>query len=370
MGEGPAQKHPTQTAKTPKKPAPPTERQDENLPRNNNLNAIRLLAALTVLASHAYVLTGHPNEEPLAILFSHSIDGGALAVAVFFILSGTLIARSAQRHPPRAFIAARVRRILPAYIAVILLQTFALGPAFTTLPLPTYLATPALWSGLARSLAFSPPPSLPGVFETNPLPGLVNASLWTLRIEILCYAATLALARLGTLRPNQILLPLAILWAALLAILAARAGHAPAALADIRIAAITDCALHFTMGVAAWVYRDTMKPSPALAGAGALTILILAPTPLAPIAWHAGLPIIVLTLGLARPIAAPLMTRLGDISYGTYLYAFPIAQTLLAYLPLTPLQLIALATPPTLLCAALSRRLIEQRYTPKLGKYT
>jgi peptidoglycan/LPS O-acetylase OafA/YrhL len=328
----------------------------------NNLDAIRLAAALLVLASHAYILTGHAPDEPLAKLLSHSIDGGALAVAVFFILSGVLIARSAQVHTTRAFIVARIRRILPAYLAVILLQALVLGPLLTTLPLASYLATPSLWSGLAASLVFTPHQALPGLFESNPLPILVNASLWTLRIEVLCYAATLSLARVGLLRPGRILLPLAVPWVMLLAIVAARAGHAPAWLTDTRSTAITDCVLHFTMGVAAWVYRDTVRPNLALAGAGGLAILILAPTPLAPIAWHAFLPLIVLALGLARPVTAPLMARLGDISYGTYLYAFPIAQTLLVFLPLSPLQCIALGIPLTLGCAALSRYLVERPF--------
>ena len=328
-------------------------------PLPNNLDAIRLAAALLVLFSHAYILTGHPEDEPVAKLLSHSIDGGALAVAVFFILSGVLIARSAQQHSPHAFIAARVRRIVPAYLTIILLQVFVLGPLVTALPLAAYLATPTLWSGLLASLVFSPPQALPGVFETNPLPVLVNASLWTLRIEVLCYAATLALAWLGFLRPRRVLLPLAVTWGMLLAIVATRAGHAPVWLADIRSIAITDCALQFMMGVTAWTYRDVVRPNLALAGAGGLAIFILAPTPMAPIAWHAILPFVVLALGLARPLTAPLMARVGDVSYGTYLYAFPVAQTLLVFLPLTPVLLVALGAPLTLVCAALSRRLVE-----------
>ena len=328
----------------------------------NNLDALRLVAALLVLVSHAYILTGHPQDEPVAQLLSHSIDGGALAVSVFFILSGVLIARSAQRHTTRAYVVARIRRIVPAYLAVILLQAFIMGPLLTTLPPAAYFTTPSLWSGLAAALAFSPHQGLPGVFESNPLPVLVNASLWTLRIEIVCYAATLALARLGLLRPGRILLPLAVPWAILLAIVVARTGHGPAWLTDIRTIAIADCALHFTMGVTAWVYRDVIRPNLALAGVGGLAILILAPTPIAPIGWHAILPFIVLALGFARPVTAPLMTRLGDISYGTYLYAFPIAQTLLVLLPLTPLDLIVLGAPLTLLVAVLSRHLIERPF--------
>lgn len=77
---------------------------------------------------------------------------------------------------------------------------------------------------------------------------------------------------------------------------------------------------------------------------------------------------------------APLLDgyrRLGDYSYGTYLYAFPL-QGLAVWLwgPLTPHLNVALAIPPTLLCAILSWHLIErptlhlrhQRRTGRAGK--
>ena len=65
-------------------------------------------------------------------------------------------------------------------------------------------------------------------------------------------------------------------------------------------------------------------------------------------------------LGFAqwRPLLA--YNRLGDYSYGTYIYAWPTAQIIVALLKdCGPLLLISLSLPLTLLLAALSWHLVE-----------
>ena len=320
-------------------------------PQPNNFDLLRLAAALLVLFSHAFVLTGHPEDEPVAILLQHVTDGGGLAVGAFFVLSGFLIANSAERHPWRHYLRARALRIYPAFAALILAQTLLLGAAVSSLGPAHYLATPSSWTALARALVFSPPPGLPGVFETNTLPGIVNGSLWTLRIEVLCYAATLAWALLGARR-----------WMVALAVLAgfAALAAAHAAGAGLRIVSVLDCLLFFATGTALWSWRERIPLR--WWGAAALLALFAAgsATPAAQYLWHLALPYLVLRLGLSRPVLAGFMRRLGDISYGAYLYAFPVQQTLVSFVPgLHPLGLAALATPVTLLLALASRRLIE-----------
>lgn len=324
----------------------------------NNFDAVRLAAALTVLASHAYVLTGHPDDEPVARLLGHTIDGGGLAVAAFFVLSGFLIARSAQLHPWRDYVRARVLRIWPAFVVAVLLQTLVIGTAFTSRPAMAYLGDPATWVAVARSLVFSPPLGLPGVFDANPLPRAVNGSLWTLRIEALCYAGLLALSLAGLLRPVRVLLPLAGGWALLSAVLAARAGLAPAFLASLTVASIVDCVLHFLMGAAVWVYADRVPLRGSFALALAAAFAITAGTGLAPLTLHLALPYIVFWFGLARPVAVPPL----DISYGTYLYAFPVQQAVVATAgpAIGASGLVLAAAPLTVLLGLASRLWIEQ----------
>ena len=80
-------------------------------PRRNNFDAIRLLAASVVVLSHAYSLTG-AQWEPVSSLLHYGY-GGTLAVQVFFVISGFLIARSVHDNSTGEYLAARMLRILP-----------------------------------------------------------------------------------------------------------------------------------------------------------------------------------------------------------------------------------------------------------------
>ena len=324
----------------------------------NNFDAMRLGAALLVLASHAYVLTGREDEEPFAPVLLHLADGGSLAVGMFFVVSGFLIARSAERRGPWAYARARALRIYPAFAVVVLIQAFVLGPLATRLPLEAYFGDAGFWAGVARSLAFSPPLGLPGVFEGNPVPLAVNGSLWTLRIEALCYAGLLGMAWLGLLRPRAVLVPLAVGWVLLGVTIAARAGFLPWWLGSLRVVSVVDCLLNFLMGAAFWVWRDRVPLRGWWVVLGVSGVWLAAQFGGGAVAFHLVLPYAVLWLGLAAPLA---LRGFADVSYGAYLAAFPIQQGLVAIMGvgIGPVWLMALAAPLTLLYAVASRRFVE-----------
>ena len=57
--------------------------------------------------------------------------------------------------------------------------------------------------------------------------------------------------------------------------------------------------------------------------------------------------------------------RVGDYSYGVYIYAFPVQQSVVALMPgVSPLALLAIALPITVLLAVASWHLVE---SPALG---
>ncbi len=53
--------------------------------------------------------------------------------------------------------------------------------------------------------------------------------------------------------------------------------------------------------------------------------------------------------------------RFGDFSYGTYLYAFPIQQTLMHYHAFSTMQLMMLSIPLTYIVGLASWHLVEKR---------
>ncbi len=106
---------------------------------------------------------------------------------VFFAISGFLVMGSAFRTDDlRRFLTLRGLRIVPALAVEITLSALVLGPVLTTLPFSDYVTSPSFheyFGNVIGRISYF----LPGVFETNPYPGVVNVSLWTIPLEILCY---------------------------------------------------------------------------------------------------------------------------------------------------------------------------------------
>ncbi|MGO4377458.1 acyltransferase family protein [Pseudoduganella sp. RAF53_2] len=98
---------------------------------DNAFDVLRMTAAAAVLYSHSFPLLGLPEPEPLP-----GLTWGRLAVAVFFGISGFLVAQSweSDSHGLR-FLARRALRIFPGLLVLALLSALVLGPAVTVLPL-------------------------------------------------------------------------------------------------------------------------------------------------------------------------------------------------------------------------------------------
>ena len=116
---------------------------------------------------------------------------------MFFALSGFLVAGSLERSKTMfGFLGLRVIRIFPALAVEVILSAFLIGAAVTTLPFASYFRDPLFLRYLLNIFGvvhFY----LPGVFENNPNPRVVNGQLWTVPIELLCYVTLTALVLLG-----------------------------------------------------------------------------------------------------------------------------------------------------------------------------
>jgi peptidoglycan/LPS O-acetylase OafA/YrhL len=179
----------------------PTTEDRETRPRGATagFDLLRLALSLLILWSHAgWIQHVTPHGGVLAApLEAHNVRSAfralsAMAVPMFFALSGYLVTGSALRvRDPRVFLAHRLARILPALIVEVSLSAIALGAAFTDLPWRLYFTDPgfrAYFLNVLGLVHFH----LPGVFARNPLPDIVNINLWTLPAEFYCYLAMLA----------------------------------------------------------------------------------------------------------------------------------------------------------------------------------
>ena len=164
--------------------------------RRNNFDALRLVAATSVVFSHAFLLSqGREDNEPLKWLTGQTILG-VVGVFVFFVISGFLVTQSCETTgSPLRFAAKRALRIYPGYLVCILLCTVALGPLVSTLPLHAYLASGGTWDFLLWNLVMNVEHnSLPGVrFTGFDIGTIVDGPLWSLPCEMVMYAMVLAL---------------------------------------------------------------------------------------------------------------------------------------------------------------------------------
>lgn len=322
-------------------------------PGQDNALLLRHFASLLVIYGHSYDLRNQAGVVDLVARWMPGFKAGNLAVYLFFTLSGFLLMLSLMRNRSvLRYALHRSLRIFPAYWVMLLASVLVLGPLLTTLPVGAYLSHPGTWANLTDNLIpLSFTWHLPGVFESNPLPGVVNGSLWSLGLEMRWYAYLGLLLALG--------------------IAVRRLPFTAVALAFVAYAAwewwigkpdpLQYRALSVTFMIAAlaahWRHQLTLSPPVFLALAGAAVLASSSRWfgPLATLALIYGSLLVVYRL----PALGWPATR--DYSYGLFLYGFPVQQSLLAAWPsLPPMALFALAVLLAGLLAAASWHLVEQ----------
>lgn len=297
---------------------------------HNNFDLLRLLAAAGVMAVHLVDLSGAPA---LSVLSMHD---SKWALSIFFVLSGYLVFQSCENTPTwQAYAAKRLRRIVPAYLAVVL-GAVLLGAVLTTWTLADYLGAATARYLVANALFLNfLAPTLPGVFEGNALQA-VNGALWTIKVELMFYAAVpllVWLVRRWGHRPVLLLgFVLSCLWWGGFATLAMRTGKG----IYWELAKQMPGQLMFFLP-GAWCYYERerlqrwgwrvglvggllMAVSQAFDGATLGPGAYLYPWALAALVFHAA---------FVLPYLGH-FTRWGDVSYGIYILHFPLIQALVS----------------------------------------
>ena len=172
--------------------------------RRNNFNFLRFFLALLVIFDHSFLLLPPYNlQEPVTRLTRGQMTAGSWAVQGFFIISGFLIMQSWERRPNLAhFLKNRALRIYPGWIAALLFCVLVVAP-LSGINLGVLLHNPQTAVFFVQLLLHASS-SLPKVFAGNPVPNVVDGSLWTIPLEILCYfAAALCGLVLSSQKPGS-----------------------------------------------------------------------------------------------------------------------------------------------------------------------
>lgn len=297
-------------------------------PRTNSLNLMRLVLATMVLVAHGFYISGqgvgpHVDGENL----------GGWAVFGFFAISGYLITGSRWSTSLGTYLVHRAARIFPAFLVCLVVMVVAFAPIgylhahgslsgyLTTGPTPpaAFLLTNASLKINAYDIAGTPA----GV----PYPGAWNGSLWSLYYEFCCYLVVAVLGTVGWVRRSP--------WVIAVAWLGSVAGHAgwghgvATLLGDNADGMLLLKLLPLFLGGAlVQVLRDRLPlhwVGALVAGAAVLGSVWLLD------GWGAQLTapaIAYLCLWVASVVPSPALVRRHDISYGVYIYAFPVQQLL------------------------------------------
>ncbi len=321
-------------------------------------DTIRIVLSISILCEHSILVSYGKAVE--ASLWLNPISGGPIAalLPVFFALSGFLVMGSAVRTASlRTFLAARGLRILPALATEVTVSAVLLGSLVTTLPPRAYF-TDHSFLRYFGSLTGNIQTWLPGVFSHNPYPNVVNVSLWTITPEVLCYAYIAFIMGAGLLSRRRGL-SLLVAVVTMLVIVADLSGFIVRKPENPFLA--HTLILAFAVGNLLFLWRHVVPFSRALFVACLVVGLALVSHPRLGTVAIPFLVYATIYLGLLRLPKIPLLDR-GDYSYGIYLYAMPVQQSIAFFLP----QLrewywnILLALPITIALAMFSWTFIEK----------
>jgi peptidoglycan/LPS O-acetylase OafA/YrhL len=325
--------------------------------RENNFDFLRVLLATLVVFEHSYHAL-NPDWDPLIAATSHQKYLGQLAVMGFFAISGLLVTASWERSAGAVdYFRKRALRIYPGFIVCWLVCILVVAPiSGMTWSAYRQCVRPAWWLvKIVLLRGFGDVPAFPG----NPL-HVLNAVLWTIPQEFGCYILVAVVGVAGLLRRPRALAAFAVVAYVVGVFPGSALGVSDAFLEQINV---RGQAAAFVVGAAFYVWRDHIpfRRSWALACAAALVIAARVP-PLLELIVPACGSYLLFWAAYDPAIRLHHFGRRADLSYGIYLYGWPIQQLLVQHFAasLTPWRMFAVALPLTCVAALVSWTFVER----------
>ena len=301
---------------------PPAHRSEAQ----NCFDLLRLLMAGFVLYSHAQLIGGFGNDW-LTRASRDQVRIGHVGVMGFFAISGFLLTRSYSRSRSAwSYLRQRVLRVFPGFYANLLITALVIAPVICLMATGSLSAYP--WLGPDGALNYIVANAGLQIRQWKigapPNPDALNGSLWSLGLQFLCNLAVLAMGLCGALKTQRIYL--LFLTAGLFAFYCVRTllAGTPYPLVPTFVAlGPSQYLVAFGVGACFWSFRDFLPPDrrilPLLGG----VLVVLAKFG----GWELGAPVLLplFVLHLAHGFS---VTFRHDISYGIYIYHFPVAKLL------------------------------------------
>jgi peptidoglycan/LPS O-acetylase OafA/YrhL len=355
----------TKPLETSREPTAP----DEQRHRQNNFDLLRLVAAILVVVGHIeYPYFGHKADW--FSIVSGQQSGGGLGVSIFFVISGYLVTQSRQRSASVAsFALKRALRILPAVAIWILVLAVAIYP-LTDMALSDYVFSKQML-GFLLNMLILPNNSCVAPIVTDFVYGCgLTGATWSLTYEVIMYAMVAALGFAGLAFQRGFLI------AALVALLVAFMRDVLYPLGEFSInvqginlflfiphRGLPFIALFIVGALLNFIPAQILRRPSVLAISAALYIGAFYTNPVNFVVVQTLVfPFIVLWFGLRRFRLASIVDRVGDLSYGVFLYHWPVMTLVWTvfhnrFSPLTMALLVAMITGAA---AYLSYHLVEK----------
>lgn len=329
--------------------------------KKNNFDFLRFLFAVFVVISHSYPLAGsHESQQWIYQVTNGQVVLARLGLDGFFIISGYFIYQSLQRSSNLfSYYKKRFLRLFPA-LFVVLLITLLLSP-FVYEGHIGFFKNPEVYTYLPNNLSlYGFQPVINGIFDHNPYHS-INGSLWTVRYEFSLYIA-LSLLFIFRKHHNVKALLLTFCFVSLLIIyngflyrfagstIFGMNGYEILDLGTFFVCGSLLSALNFEKLFKAWFIPLSIFMA-------MLSIYFN----IYDMVKHIVLPVIILSIGFTPLPFFSTFGKMGDMSYGIYIYSFPIQQTLMYFYKLDVFQLMFWSVLISILFGCLSWHLIEKR---------
>lgn len=293
--------------------------------RENNITFMRLLAALSVIYGHSFAISPSTVEKDW-VIEKIGIFSGGIGVDFFFLLSGYLVCASLQSKGIAHYVVARVFRLLPALIIMLALTSFVIGPIISNLSIIDYFTngqTHRYFFFLAT--LFKGEFLLPGVFTHNPLDA-VNGPLWSVLFESKMYILLAFGYLLGLIRENKktlfnglYFLLIFLVWSDTLKI--------PMLISHLE----SRVAFLFLTGVFLWINRANVYVTPMTL----LFALFFAAYTVGTAKFYLAYLLVLIIFFCVFSFGSRFyfMEKIGDFSYGIYLWGWPVSQIIYEQFP-------------------------------------
>lgn len=330
--------------------------------KNNNFDFLRFLFALLVVISHSYPLSGSSESSQ----WIYQVTNGQIVLAQiglsgFFIISGYFIFQSLKRSNSIIdYFKKRFLRLFPALIVVLFL-TMVLAPFVYNSETP-FFQNAAIYTYFPNNLSlYHLQPSIKGIFDTNSYHA-INGSLWTIRYEFSLY---IALSLLFFFRKQKWVLFSLISFAFLLFYTIYNfylTRFSSSTLFGIQGYHLLNLGTFFIAGsLLSSMQFERLKYKKLILGVVLFILLLSLFLNEYNSVKHIILPIIIMLIGFMPLPFISTFGKFGDMSYGIYIYSFPIQQTLMYFFKMNTYTLLFTSVLLSISFGFLSWHWIEKR---------